>query len=86
MLTTLALMIALSDPPSTDASPALPPKPKLICREPQQELGSHIRTSRRCKTAEQWQEEDRQRGEVPATLKVVPGQGDEVVNKHGPGS
>ena len=85
MLATLAMMIALSDQPSTDA-PVPPPKPKLICRDPQQELGSHIRTPRRCKTAEQWQEEDHQRDNMPATLKVVPGQGDGVVKQHGPGS
>ena len=84
MLASLALLIALSDPASSAPAPA--PKPKLICRDAQEELGSHIRTPRQCKTAEQWQEEDRRRDQIPATLKVVPGQGDGVVKQHGPGS
>ena len=51
-------------------------KPKLVCREGEQELGSHMHTSRRCKTAEDWQQEDARRDQMPTTLTVVPGQGD----------
>ena len=79
MLTSVALLVALagSEPAQAQAPPPAP-KPKLICREGQQELGSHIHTSRTCRTAEEWWQADAKRDERPATYKVVPGQGDNV--------
>jgi hypothetical protein len=57
------------------AAPAAhPEKPQLICRESQRQLGSHIRSSRTCKTAEQWEAEDARHG--AASLRVTEGQQD----------
>lgn len=77
MLTSLAIMLAVApvDPPPQQP-PA--PRPKLICRQGEQELGSHIHTSRICRTAEQWRFEDLRRDQRPATYKVVPGQDDGI--------
>lgn len=54
-------------------------KPRLICRESEQPLGSHIRSGRRCKTAEDWQQEDLRRSRIPPDLTVVPHRGDGAV-------
>src|SRR4029453_1623834 len=54
-----------------DASPQTPTeKPKLICRETQQQTGSHIRTGRRCKTAEQWLKYDADLDGIPPTMRM----------------
>ena len=72
MLASLAVMLILSDA----SRAAAPEKPKLICRESEQTLGSHIRTGRRCKTAEEWQQDDARRDQLPTTLRIVPTQAD----------
>jgi len=79
MLTFVTLLLAFSAsaPSQVPASPSTP-KPKLICRGGEQEVGSHIHTSRTCKSAEEWWQWDAKRDERPATFKVVPGQGDGV--------
>lgn len=56
-------------------------KSQLICRESEQETGSHIRSGRRCKTAEQWLDEDRKRGQIPPSMRVTEGQGDALTKK-----
>ncbi|MFL6736797.1 MAG: hypothetical protein ACJ8F4_07030 [Sphingomonas sp.] len=71
VLTLLALLAAQTNTPPSNAA-----KPKLVCREAEGHLGSHVRTSRRCLTAEQWQQEDAERARVPVTLRVTAGQGD----------
>lgn len=79
MLASIAIILAAAaaEPPS--AQPVAPaPKPKLICRQGEQELGSHIHTSRICRTAEQWRFEDLRRDQRPATYKVIPGQDDGI--------
>jgi len=78
MLTLLAMLFASTPAEAPASRPTEPAKPRLICRQGEQELGSHIHTSRTCRTAEQWQEEDARRDQRPATYKVVPGQGDGV--------
>ncbi|HEX8839234.1 MAG TPA: hypothetical protein VF750_02050 [Sphingomicrobium sp.] len=78
MLTGLSLLFVSATAQAPSPPPPSPVKPKLICRQGEQELGSHIRTSRICRTAEKWQREDARRDERPATYKVVPGQGDGV--------
>ena len=78
MLALVAMLSALLATEPQSAQPPQPAKPKLICRSGEQELGSHIHTGRTCKTAEQWQDADMRRDQRPATLKVVPGQGDGV--------
>jgi len=60
---------------AADPQPAPPPKPMLICRQSEREVGSHIHPSRRCKTAEEWAVEDARRDGKPASLTVTEGQG-----------
>ena len=69
----LALLLLAAEPV---AQPADPPKLKLVCRDSERRLGSHVRTGRRCKTPEQWAQEDAERDRVPVTLRVTAGQGD----------
>ncbi len=62
---------------SAERGSTLPaPKPKLICREGESQLGTHVHAPRRCLTEQQWQEEDARRDRVPLTLRVTAGQGD----------
>jgi hypothetical protein len=56
--------------------PAQPEKQRLVCRGGARQLGSHMRTPRRCRTAEQWQLEDETTGNLPAALQVTQGQND----------
>ena len=69
----LAAALASATPEAPAPAPAKPP---LICREGENLTGSHIRTGRRCKTAEQWQIEDARRDRVPPSLRVTEGQMD----------
>jgi hypothetical protein len=68
----LAVLLGAAQP----AQPATPPKEKLVCRESEAQLGTHVRSGRRCKTQEQWAQEDAERDRVPLTLRVTAGQGD----------
>jgi hypothetical protein len=70
----LAVALASGGPPAT--APAPPEKPPLICRKGEQEVGSHIRTGRRCKTAAEWQEEDLKREGRAPSMRVTEGQND----------
>ena len=67
----LALLMVAQEPSSPPA-----PKPKLVCRGGESQLGSHVHAQRRCLTEEQWQEEDARRDRVPVTLRVTGDQGD----------
>ena len=49
---------------------------RRICRDSGRQLGSHIRTARRCRTAEQWRLEDEAKAQAPASLRVTEGQND----------
>ena len=60
-----------SDDPSAKASDT-----RRICRDSARQLGSHVRTPRRCRTAEQWQLEDEEKAQAAATLQVTEGQND----------
>jgi hypothetical protein len=65
----LALLAASDVPPATPPAPK--PKPKLVCREGgDAQVGSHMRTNRRCLTEEQWQQEDARRDAIPLTARV----------------
>ena len=56
---------------------AAPPPAERICRGGgQRQLGSHTRTSRRCRTAEQWRQEDEERARRPMGLQTTEGQND----------
>ena len=67
ILSFLALLAVSEVPPSTPAAP----KPKLVCREGgDEQVGSHMRTGRRCLTEEQWQLEDARRDRIPLSARV----------------
>jgi hypothetical protein len=77
MLVGLTLMLALGSVDAQPTPPAPPEKPKLICREQEQSVGTHIRSGRRCRTAEQWEIEDSGKGQpLPPTARVTSNQGD----------
>jgi hypothetical protein len=77
MCLALIMMIGASPAAAEQAWPQeAPAKPAKICRENERQTGSHIRTGRICKTAEQWQAEDEARGRVPPSLTVTEGQQD----------
>jgi hypothetical protein len=56
--------------------PAQPEKQRLICRGGERQLGSHVRARQRCRTAEQWQDEDEAKSRLPTSLQVTQGQND----------
>ena len=78
-LLTLMLAAQAADPP---AQP-VPQKPKLICRESDLETGSHIHSGRRCKTEEEWRQEDADRGR-PASMRITEGQPDALTKQRPP--
>lgn len=70
----LALSLA-AEPPAP--APTSSPNSERICRGGgQRTLGSHIRTRRRCLTAEQWQQEDEARNRAAPGLLITQGQND----------
>lgn len=69
-------LLALLTATGTLAATPAPVKPALICRESERQLGSHIRSGRRCLTEEQWRQEDERRGRVPVRLRVIGNQED----------
>ena len=84
MLASFVLMMALA---TQDLPPPLqlpPPKPKLICREDERQVGSHIHTGRRCKSAEEWQVEDQRRAATSPSMRITEGQGDALTPKTRP--
>ncbi len=52
-----------------------PARQRQICRPAAKQLGSRIRTQRRCRTAEQWQQEEA-KGGLPIGAQVTQGQND----------
>jgi hypothetical protein len=67
----------LAEAPQAPVPPAPPAaKPKLVCREGEQALGTHVRTGRRCKTAEQWEAEDSRSEPMPLAARATEGQQD----------
>ena len=75
--TLLAVAAALSLAGALGAEPpAEKAKPRDVCRAPAKQLGSHIRAPRRCRTAEQWQQEDEAKAGLPIGAQVTQGQND----------
>ena len=56
--------------------PAPVEKQRRICRGGERQLGSHVRTERRCRTADEWRLEDETKANMPVTLQVTQGQND----------
>ena len=73
MIATVIMLLTVQAGQPTMSQPAA--KPKLICREDEQMVGSHIHTGRRCKTADEWLQEDARTGQAPTTLRVMPTDG-----------
>jgi hypothetical protein len=78
---TPALLAGLAGLCLTGALAAEPPaepakQQQRVCRAPAKQLGSRIRTQRRCRTAEQWQAEDEGKSGLPVGAQVTPGQND----------
>jgi hypothetical protein len=72
-----ALGAALSAASALAVDPPSPaPRPQLICRGGERSLGSHIRRAQRCRTAEQWLQEEEEKGRAPVSLRTVEGQND----------
>ena len=67
----VSLIGAVAADPSAD-----PSKQRQICRAPAKQLGSRIRTQRRCRTAEQWQAEEERKAGLPLGAQVTQGQND----------
>jgi len=73
----VALTAALSAAGALAADPpAQPERERRICRGGERSLGSHMRARRRCRTAEQWREEDAAKARLPISLQVTQGQND----------
>jgi hypothetical protein len=73
----IALTFAVGPIAALAARPAAPAeKEHKICREAERNTGSHIRATRRCRTAEQWQQEDEAKSRIPPSLTVTEGQMD----------
>jgi hypothetical protein len=76
ILIALAMTLSVAGALAADP-PAQPEKQRLICRGGGgRSLGSHIRTPRRCRTAEQWRQEDEAKANLPISLQVTQGQND----------
>jgi hypothetical protein len=75
----LAFALALTAilDPQTQATPPAPSSERICRGGGERTLGSHVRTQRRCLTAEQWQREDEARAARPTpSLRIVEGQND----------
>jgi hypothetical protein len=70
ILIVLAALSTAADPPAPAG------KQQRICRGGARQLGSHMRTPQRCRTPEQWRQEDEARANLPVTLQVTQGQND----------
>ena len=66
----IAILVALAAQAAPASMPAPPLKPQKICRANERQTGSHIRSRRSCKTAEQWQLEDAARDRIPPTMQI----------------
>lgn len=62
--------------PTAEAPSAEPAQAKKLCREGEQRTGSRIRSPRRCRTIEEWQEADQAKAGLPLSAQITEGQGD----------
>lgn len=72
----LALAAILTSAALAADPPAPVEKQRRICRGGERQLGSHVRTERRCRTAEEWRLEDETKANMPVSLQVTQGQND----------
>lgn len=77
LLATMAVIASAAAALAADPPPGAPDKQRQICRGGgERSLGSHIRRARRCRTAEQWQQEDEEKSRLPIGLQTTEGQND----------
>jgi hypothetical protein len=72
MIFALAWAVQVSVAPT----PLAPQKPRLVCRKSEQETGSHIHATRRCKTEDEWARDDAERTRLSPSARITEGQGD----------
>lgn len=65
LVTLIAVALAQTASPPLPAAPVAA-KPVKICREGQRNLGTHMRSGRVCKTAEQWEAEKTEGNYIPS--------------------
>lgn len=59
-------------PPAPPANAVPAPQPVRICREGQRNLGTHVRSGRVCKTAEEWEAQKTDGNYIPSmTIRRV---------------
>lgn len=81
-LTAAAFALAAAVPLAAAALAGQAPPPQdegkapLVCRGGQKSVGSRIRTTRRCRPAEQWRQEDEAGSRLPIGAQVTSGQND----------
>lgn len=75
ILVATALALSAAGAFAADPAPA-PQDERQVCRGSTKQLGSRIRRPRRCKTAEEWRQEDEEKGRVPISALVTEGQND----------
>ncbi|HYJ51949.1 MAG TPA: hypothetical protein VEW04_02150 [Allosphingosinicella sp.] len=73
----IGLTVSLAAAAALAQETPAPEKERRICRGGgERQLGSHTRTQRRCRTAEQWRQEDEARARAPVSLTTTEGQND----------
>jgi len=72
-LAVTAAFAAEAPAPPTDGGADRQP---IVCRGGQKSLGSRIRTTRRCRRAEEWREDDEKANRLPIGAQVTQGQND----------
>jgi hypothetical protein len=74
-MTPMILILGLAQASAAPTAPQ-PAKPPLVCRKSEQETGSHIHASRRCKTEDEWARDDAERTRLSPSARITEGQGD----------
>lgn len=65
----LVLLLALAAPPAPQSAADIEVKAKRVCRAAAPTVGSHIKRSRTCRTAAEWEEIDNSRRAPTITVK-----------------
>lgn len=76
VLAAFALVLSAATAVAADPPAASAQQPRLICRGGERQLGSHVRSTRRCRTAEEWRQEEEDGSRVPLSLQTTAGQND----------
>jgi hypothetical protein len=69
-----AAAVLAADPPAQPTPPTQ--QPRLICRGGERQLGSHVRSTRRCRTAQEWRQEEEEQSRIPMSVQTTAGQND----------